>query len=70
MTKTDDERLLGRKMYFNSRNLNKPKEIKESSVVEALVGSLQKTLLLIWIHLKMNTIQLTISSISYKNNYI
>lgn len=47
MTKTDDERLLGRKMYFNSRNLNKPKEIKESSVVEALVGSLQKTLLLI-----------------------
>lgn len=42
MTKTEDDRLLGRKMYFNSRNLNKPEEIKESSVVEALVGSLQK----------------------------
>lgn len=41
MTKTDDERLLGRKMYFNSRGLNKPTEIKESSLVDALVGSLQ-----------------------------
>lgn len=41
MTKTDDNRLLGRKMYFNSRNLNKPIEIKESEIVSALVGSLQ-----------------------------
>lgn len=41
MTKTDDDRLLGRKMYFNSRGLNKPTEIKESSLVDALVGSLQ-----------------------------
>lgn len=42
MTKTDDDRLLGRKMYFNSRGLNKPQEIKESAVVDALVGSLQQ----------------------------
>lgn len=41
MTKTDDERLIGRKMYFNSRGLNKPQEIKESEIVSALVGSLQ-----------------------------
>lgn len=41
MTKTDDDRLLGRKMYFNSRGLNKPQEIKESEIVSALVGSLQ-----------------------------
>lgn len=41
MTKTDDDRLVGRKMYFNSRGLNKPKEIKESDIVSALVGSLQ-----------------------------
>lgn len=41
MTKTDDDRLLGRKMYFNSKGLNKPQEIKESSLVDALVGSLQ-----------------------------
>ena len=42
MTKTDDDRLLGRKMYFNSRGLNKPQEIKELEVVDALVGSLQQ----------------------------
>jgi hypothetical protein len=41
MTKTDDKRLEGRKMYFNSRNLNKPAEIKEPELVDALVGSLQ-----------------------------
>lgn len=41
MTKTDDDRLLGRKMYFNSRGLNKPQEIKESDLVSALDGSLQ-----------------------------
>ena len=41
MTKTDDKRLLGRKMYFNSRGLNKPIEIKESQTVGALVSSLQ-----------------------------
>jgi hypothetical protein len=41
MTKTDDKRLEGRKMYFNSRNLNKPTEIKDSEIVDALVGSLQ-----------------------------
>lgn len=41
MTKTDDDRLLGRKMYFNSRGLKKPQEIKETEIVDALVGSLQ-----------------------------
>ncbi|WP_425322064.1 rolling circle replication-associated protein [Clostridium perfringens] len=65
MTKTDDERLLGRKMYFNSRNLNKPKEIKESSVVEALVGSLQKNSLTY-----MNTFKNEYNSINYKQYII
>lgn len=41
MTKTDDKRLEGRKMYFNSRNLNKPVEIKEPEVVSAVESSLQ-----------------------------
>lgn len=41
MTKVDDDRLLGRKMYFNSRNLVKPEEIKEPEIVEALVETLQ-----------------------------
>lgn len=41
MTKTDDKRLEGRKMYFNSRNLIKPTEIKDVDIVNALVGSLQ-----------------------------
>lgn len=41
MTKSDDDRLLGKKMYFNSRGLKKPQEIKEPDVVSALVGSLQ-----------------------------
>lgn len=43
MTKTDDKRLVGRKMYFNSRGLNKPQEIKESALVEAVVSSLQES---------------------------
>lgn len=41
MTKTDDDRLLGRRMYFNSRGLNKPQEIKEPD----LIAQLQKSLL-------------------------
>lgn len=41
MTKVDDDRLKGRKMYFNSRNLNKPKEIKDNDLIEVLVGSLR-----------------------------
>lgn len=41
MTKTDDERLRGQKMYFNSRGLKKPIEIKESALVLALDKSLQ-----------------------------
>ena len=40
MTKVDDDRLKGRKMYFNSRNLNKPKEIKDNELIEVLTGSL------------------------------
>ena len=40
MTKADDDRLKGRKMYFNSRNLNKPKEIKDNELVDAVVSSL------------------------------
>lgn len=41
MTKTDDKRLEGRKMYFNSRSLNKPIEIKEPELVRAVESSLQ-----------------------------
>lgn len=41
MTKTDDDRLLGRRMYFNSRGLNRPQEIKEPD----LIAQLQKSLL-------------------------
>lgn len=41
MTKTDDKRLEGRKMYFNSRNLSKPIEIKEPGLVSAVESSLQ-----------------------------
>lgn len=40
MTKAEDDRLKGRKMYFNSRNLNKPKEIKDNELVDAVVSSL------------------------------
>lgn len=40
MTKTDDDRLLGRKMYFNSRGLNKPLEIKENQLIDAVQSSL------------------------------
>ena len=40
MTKTDDDRLLGQKMYFSSRGLKKPVEIKEESRVESLASSL------------------------------
>lgn len=41
MTKSEDNRLEGRKMYFNSRNLNKPTEIKEPEVVRSVESSLQ-----------------------------
>ncbi|UFH66757.1 Rep protein (plasmid) [Clostridium cadaveris] len=40
MTKTNDDRLLGKKMYFNSRCLNKPIEIKEPDLVESVESSL------------------------------
>lgn len=40
MTKTDDDRLLGRKMYFNSRGLKKPLELKEAHLVDAVESSL------------------------------
>lgn len=38
---SNDKRLKGQKMYFNSRGLKKPVEIKEPDIVSALVGSLQ-----------------------------
>lgn len=41
MTKTGDNRLVGKKMYFNSRNLVKPQEIKESEDVNQLLNALQ-----------------------------
>ena len=41
MTKSDDDRLKGKKMYFNSRNLNKPTEIKDPEIVNAVESSLQ-----------------------------
>lgn len=41
MTKCDDEKKLrGKKMYFNSRGLKKPEEIKESALVKAIESSL------------------------------
>ena len=40
MTKTDDDRLLGRRMYFNSRGLNRPQEIKEPDLIDQLQRSL------------------------------
>lgn len=45
MTKTDDKRLEGRKMYFNSRNLIKPIEIKEKDRVETLASALPADML-------------------------
>lgn len=41
MTKTDDDRLKGRKMYFNSRGINKFQEIKEPNLVSSVLSSLQ-----------------------------
>lgn len=41
MTKSHKDRLKGEKMYFNSRGLIKPTEIKETNIVEALASSLQ-----------------------------
>lgn len=43
MTKTVDDRLKGEKMYFRSRNLSEPIEIKENDRVENLVGALPVT---------------------------
>lgn len=45
MTKTDDDRLLGQKMYFTSRGLEKPVEIKEKERVETLASALPSSLL-------------------------
>lgn len=36
-----DNRLKGRKCYFSSRKLNKPKEIKEKDLVKSVLNSLQ-----------------------------
>lgn len=41
MTKCEDEKKLrGKKLYFNSRGLNKPEEIKEPALVKAIASSL------------------------------
>ena len=41
MTKCDDEeKLRGKKLYFNSRGLKKPEEIKEPALVKAIASSL------------------------------
>lgn len=41
MSKCEDEKKLrGKKMYFNSRGLKKPQEIKESALVKAIASSL------------------------------
>lgn len=39
----EDERMKGKKCYFSSRNLNKPIEIKEKSLVKKLADSLLDT---------------------------
>ena len=41
MTKNHKDRFKGEKMYFNSRGLIKPTEIKEADIVGALASSLQ-----------------------------
>lgn len=42
MTKCEDEKKLrGKKLYFNSRGLEKPHEVKEPELVKAVVGALQ-----------------------------
>ena len=42
MTKCEDEkRLRGKKLYFNSRGLKKPQEVKEPELVKAVVSALQ-----------------------------
>lgn len=42
MTKNHKDRLRGEKMYFNSRGLNKPVEIKEPALVNDLLQTLQE----------------------------
>lgn len=45
MTKTDDDRLFGEKMYFTSRGLERPVEIKEKERVDNLAVALPSSLL-------------------------
>lgn len=61
MTKTDDDRLLGQKMYFASRGLEKPVEIKEKARVETLASALPASALVY-----SNTFENTHNSVSYK----
>ena len=61
MTKTDDDRLIGQKMYFTSRGLKKPVEIKEESRVESLASSLPASALAY-----SNTFENEYNTISYK----
>jgi len=57
----DDDRLLGQKMYFTSRGLKKPVEIKEESRVECLASSLPASALTY-----SSTFENEYNSISYK----
>ena len=61
MTKTDDDRLLGQKMYFSSRGLEKPTEIKEKNRVETLASALPASALTY-----SNTFENEYNLISYK----
>ena len=61
MTKTDDDRLLGQKMYFSSRGLEKPVEIKEKARVETLASALPASSLTY-----SSTFENEYNSISYK----
>lgn len=65
MTKTDDDRLLGRRMYFNSRGLNRPQEIKEPDLIEQLQKSLLNQALKY-----ENTFKNDYNSINYKQYII
>ena len=61
MTKTDDDRLIGQKMYFSSRGLEKPVEIKEKARVETLASALPASALAY-----SNTFENEYNTISYK----
>lgn len=65
MTKNHKDRLIGKKMYFNSRGLNKPVEIKEPALVIDLLNTLQEQ-----VPKYENTFVNNYNSISYKQYII